>query len=110
MITQTDQGDSLRYTFDTAGEGFPRHVHTAALAHAIRVESGSVNVVFDDRTVTLTAADGEYVFDNTQPHALWSREPAVIVNRFINGRPAEYNGLGYDDLNYTLSGPTWQAS
>lgn len=93
----------IKYTFDEAGEGLPRHSHDAVTAHNVCVLRGKVSVLFDDEVKQLGAGD-IYDFDGGRPHSIMALTAnACILNLFLNGRPVEYEGLPAHELKGEFS-------
>lgn len=88
----------IKYVFENADDGLPRHKHDSVTAHNVVVMRGKVNVLFYGYTETLEEGD-IYDFDGSIPHAIRAVTPdACILNVFLNGQPEEYKKLPSEEL------------
>lgn len=85
----------IRYVFERAGDGLPRHAHRCEEAHNIVVLHGTVVVNIDGEAYPKTLVAGDiFDFAWARPHDVVACTPgAIILNVFLHGRPADYADL-----------------
>lgn len=82
------------YEFDQVGDGITMHAHVQpALWHNTVCIKGAVEIYGDGIDVILDAG-GVAEFKSHRAHEVRALEAGtVIINRFLNGKPADYEGI-----------------
>lgn len=90
------------YAFDHIGDGIAMHAHVdPALWHNTVCLKGAVEIYGDGIDLILEAG-GVAEFKSYRAHEVRALEAdTVIVNRFLNGKPASYEGLTDAQLSRT---------
>lgn len=81
----------MRYVFEKAGDGLPKHSHEADTAHNVVVLFGSVSVNVEGEASKIVSQGHVCDFDWSKPHYIVALEPGtLILNLLLSGMPEAY--------------------